>query len=524
MNLKGNKGITLIALVVTIIVLIILAGVSINLVLGDNGILTKAKEAKEESNEAQIKEKMQLAAQEYIINRNTGDVTTLGAILRENLDESKIEEITENGKTAVVTYNGERIKIDLEKGTIGEDETFDVWDGQSASEGLIGKGTEEEPYLIYSAKDLYYMSKCVGQGYEVTVTGLNEDKTENGCNAVACEANYKLMTNIALNDISNYNEWNNGSFDKTTLNTWMPIGRNEVTSTSGKTFCGNFDGNGYEITGMYIENTEGWTMGLFGFVGKHSQNIVTIKNIRVTNVYIIGKTDVGAIVGTCYDNKVIENCYSSGYIEAKKSQNGGGAKNAGGIVGECSGGKIVACINDAEIRGGWQTGGIVGKLNGIIENCQNNGNVYGYQDVGGIVGIYYGEGINNCTNIGNITHYNGTNSSYIGGIVGRVSDGTIKKCYNSGNIIDMVGGNWNYVGGIVGFMSCGRNIEIVDCNNTGNINGDINYVGGIVGEPYNVGEGRSLTLINCTNTGKIEVTNTYVGELVGRMREYVIIK
>lgn len=44
--LKGQKGITLVALVVTIIVLIILAGVSIALVLGDNGIVTKAKQAK----------------------------------------------------------------------------------------------------------------------------------------------------------------------------------------------------------------------------------------------------------------------------------------------------------------------------------------------------------------------------------------------------------------------------------------------------------------------------------------------
>lgn len=44
--LKGQKGITLVALVVTIIVLIILAGVSIALVLGDNGIVTKAKQGK----------------------------------------------------------------------------------------------------------------------------------------------------------------------------------------------------------------------------------------------------------------------------------------------------------------------------------------------------------------------------------------------------------------------------------------------------------------------------------------------
>ena len=45
--MKNNKGITLVALVVTIVVLIILAGISINLVLGDNGIMSIAKNAKE---------------------------------------------------------------------------------------------------------------------------------------------------------------------------------------------------------------------------------------------------------------------------------------------------------------------------------------------------------------------------------------------------------------------------------------------------------------------------------------------
>ena len=50
--MKKNKGITLVALVVTIVVLLILAGVSINLVLGDNGIVKKAQDAKAKSAEA----------------------------------------------------------------------------------------------------------------------------------------------------------------------------------------------------------------------------------------------------------------------------------------------------------------------------------------------------------------------------------------------------------------------------------------------------------------------------------------
>jgi len=50
--MKKNKGITLVALVVTIVVLLILAGVSINLVLGNNGIIAKAQDAKTKSAEA----------------------------------------------------------------------------------------------------------------------------------------------------------------------------------------------------------------------------------------------------------------------------------------------------------------------------------------------------------------------------------------------------------------------------------------------------------------------------------------
>ena len=58
--MEKEKGITLIALVVTIIVLIILAGVSINLVLGENGIVNKAKKAKENMELAQIEEEKEL--------------------------------------------------------------------------------------------------------------------------------------------------------------------------------------------------------------------------------------------------------------------------------------------------------------------------------------------------------------------------------------------------------------------------------------------------------------------------------
>ena len=58
--MKNQKGVTLVALVVTIIVLIILAGISINLILGDNGIITIAKKAKENTELAKIEEETEL--------------------------------------------------------------------------------------------------------------------------------------------------------------------------------------------------------------------------------------------------------------------------------------------------------------------------------------------------------------------------------------------------------------------------------------------------------------------------------
>lgn len=68
-----NTGITLIALIVTIVILLILAGVTLNLVLGDNGIISKAKEAKEKTIAAQQKESLELSYIDAIISANTSE-------------------------------------------------------------------------------------------------------------------------------------------------------------------------------------------------------------------------------------------------------------------------------------------------------------------------------------------------------------------------------------------------------------------------------------------------------------------
>ena len=62
-NLKQQKGVTLIALVVTVIVLIILAGVSINILTGDNGTVTRAKEAQQKQIEGEVRDNVNLVVQ-----------------------------------------------------------------------------------------------------------------------------------------------------------------------------------------------------------------------------------------------------------------------------------------------------------------------------------------------------------------------------------------------------------------------------------------------------------------------------
>ena len=87
---KSTKGITLIALVVTIIVLLILAGVSIAMLTGNNGILTQGQRAKEETRIAGVEEVVKLYKQGKYIDSTTGSVTENADEMLENLKGQKL--------------------------------------------------------------------------------------------------------------------------------------------------------------------------------------------------------------------------------------------------------------------------------------------------------------------------------------------------------------------------------------------------------------------------------------------------
>ena len=73
--IKKEKGITLVALVITIIVLLILAGVTIAMVVGDNGILTRSRQSKFESIESEVQEKIKMAMSDLAADIETEEAT-----------------------------------------------------------------------------------------------------------------------------------------------------------------------------------------------------------------------------------------------------------------------------------------------------------------------------------------------------------------------------------------------------------------------------------------------------------------
>ena len=95
MKLKNNKGITLIALVITIIVLLILAGVSIASLSGQNGILTKAGEAKTTNAEKSAKEAVEMVLDEWQIEKHTGS-QTLEEFLNSKKTEGNLDDVKKN--------------------------------------------------------------------------------------------------------------------------------------------------------------------------------------------------------------------------------------------------------------------------------------------------------------------------------------------------------------------------------------------------------------------------------------------
>ena len=207
-EVQTEKGITLIALVITIIVLLILAGVSIAALGGQNGILTNATEAKKESEIGDVKDGARMDINEKQMEKLSPEIT-----------EEEFREILE--KYGTIEGEGELLEQILVTENEYEIPVKEIWGGPLAKEGG-NPGGEEPPtqplylqvgdYVRYNVTytDVYTGYEFTGEnGWRVLDPGSdNGDGTVTGLKLISTGIPSKLYYNYS----SIRNKENNGEY------------------------------------------------------------------------------------------------------------------------------------------------------------------------------------------------------------------------------------------------------------------------------------------------------------------------
>ncbi|MCL2100819.1 MAG: hypothetical protein FWH22_03805 [Fibromonadales bacterium] len=357
-----------------------------------------------------------------------------------------------------------------------------IWDGNS---DIAWYNDDDTEFVINTAEQLAGLAELV-----------NDDNDFDG-------KTITLGANIQLNDTTGWQNW----ASEPPENEWTAIG-------SSNPFRGTFDGNGYVISGVYINNSDS-RQSLFGNVSGG-----TIKNLGVLASYIKGG---GGLVGSIYSHYddgdyfcvTISNSYAIANVE--------GTYYVGGLVGYSSGSNNCNnIISDSRAMGNvtgenGSVGGLVGyNYYSTITNSYATGNVTGNSDVsdsiGGLVGYIEYSTITSSYATGKVTGNSLANGS-TGGLVGSTYSSTITSSYATGNVTGKVTGpnnvgafiGNNNVGGFVGYNN--YNSTIANSYATGSVTG-YNNVGGFVGTINN------STIANSYAAGS--VTGNYnVGGFVG---------
>ena len=329
MKTKEMKGITLIALVITIVVLLILAGVSINLLLGDNGIITKAKEAKDSYSKSAVKEKVGFLLNEYKIDKATGENAEFANLLRKNLQVGVAEKEDGSysfilGDWQIVTSESEIISI--EKFKLDVDRTYSSVDDMKNDTSLAaGK-------IVQTAG---YYNKTLGGGayYDiVSTTSLSVD------NAKCIQLDNGLYAELhAINDtvsVNQFGAYGDGEHDDAeAIQLVLNSDYRNITFDSnrykfGKNLRISIDNThiiGNNATLFWNEEVKmPWEqIGIIGVSEKHVKNI-TISNLNFENgdVSIVENPNESIQLRGAYcDNIEINNCKFNAYeIENNKSR------------------------------------------------------------------------------------------------------------------------------------------------------------------------------------------------------------
>ena len=182
----NEKAITLIALVVTIVILLILAGVTITMTLGQNGLFTRAREGAAAYNESEVRDDLSMLITQYTWDKASEKTDkSLGDYLKDNGATSV--KANADGKTLEVTYKGYTFKVNKDSGEITEVSKGEVSDSPTTPTiipkvGEIVSYTPDTPstgYDLSTAKSGYSSAQTIDGTYDPTTWKIME-VDENG--------------------------------------------------------------------------------------------------------------------------------------------------------------------------------------------------------------------------------------------------------------------------------------------------------------------------------------------------------
>ena len=423
--MRKEKGITLIALIVTIVILIILAGISINLLIGEDGLIGRAKKGSDTYSEQQAKEKLELVLVDMQVDKIDNKEYNQNEYLTSKIEEN---EMTVNGD--IVFVNGWQFEIDRSvpkiSASLGQgeaNEQIKIIASQEVSSDYVKSTIKVE--IEYKGEITYIQIA----GEEITVPEKQDGKyivekevTANGSYSVLVkdtEEKYQIA-NIKVSDITEDMEiWNRADMESfrdkvnsgrtyegrtvrlmsdidlegSESNQWIPIGVYQTDNK--KEFKGNFIGNYHTINHIYI-NTNLSHQALFAF------NCGKIEGIQIKESKIESDNDfIGGICAINYGE--ISNCSNYANVTGKK-----------GVAG-------IAAFLDK---------------NGTVKNCYNVGNIYAKNHyAAGISSTLYSMTcvVENCYNVGSMS----ATIDYASGIVSAMEGegGIVRNCYNINNNI-----------------------------------------------------------------------------------------
>jgi len=253
-----------------------------------------------------------------------------------------------------------------------------------------GEGTIDNPFLVETATQLYGVS-------------------------FAPNAFYTQIADINLDTAP----WNVGEG-------WQVIG-----IASYDSFSGVYDGDGYFVSGLYINRPEENRQGLFGYLDN-----AEIMNLSIVGADVTAESYVGILVGMS-ENSNIESCSVVGSVT--------GFTRAGGLVGVSISSNITHSNASVNVNGSWLIGGLIGRNSdaSFINNCFSSGSVTGNDSVGGLIGASSESDVWNTYSTAEVF-----GSFRIGGLIGNIYIGTVDNSYSVGLV--STGVNSYMVGGLIG--------------------------------------------------------------------------